>query len=105
MLPRDRVYGLSGQGRAAWARVYSRMYGLAAAARDERQGRSGGEKKYGEQAAGQRESGRAGERTGYQLGGDCNSSVAATATGRPPALAGRPPAVAGRQSVVYEREN
>ena len=48
MLPRNRVYGLSGQGRAARARGYSRTYGLAAAARDERQGRSGGEKKHGE---------------------------------------------------------
>ena len=62
MLPRNRVYGLSGQGRTARARVYSRTYGLAAAARDERQGRSGGEKKHGVQAAGQRASGRAGER-------------------------------------------
>ena len=57
MLPRDRGYVLSGQGRAARARVYSRTYGLAAAARDERQGRSGGEKKPREQAAGQRASG------------------------------------------------
>ena len=81
--------------------MYSRTYGLAAAARDERQGRSGGEKKHDEQAAGQRASGRAGELTGDQLGGGCNSSVAATAAGRPPAWAVRPPAAAGRQLVVY----
>ena len=62
MLPHNRVYGLCGQGRTAWVRVYSLTYGLAAAARDERQGRSGGEKKHGLQAAGQRASGRAGER-------------------------------------------
>ena len=105
MLPCDRVYGLSGQGRAAQARVYSRTYGLAAAARDERQGRSARERKHGEEVAGQRARRRAGERTGYQLGADCNRSVAATGTGRPPALARRPPAVVGRQSVVFEREN
>ena len=47
MLPCDRVYGLSGQGRAAQVRVYSRTYGLAVAAREERQRRSGGKKKHG----------------------------------------------------------
>ena len=53
MLPHNGMYGLSGQGQASQARVYSRTYGLAAAARDKRKGRSGREKKHGEQAAGQ----------------------------------------------------
>ena len=66
MPPHNWVYGLSGQGRAVQARGYSRTYGFAAAARDERQGRSGGEKKHGEQAAGQWASGRADELTGDQ---------------------------------------
>ena len=64
MLPRNRVYGLSGQGRAAWARVYSRTYGLAAAARDERQGRSAGRRNTERR---RQVNGRAGERASGQV--------------------------------------
>ena len=92
--------------------MYSRTYGLATAARDERQGRVcsrayglatvARDGRYNTRAVGrENEHGRAGGRASKQSVG----WAAAETAGRPPAAAGRPPATAGDQSVVCEREN
>ena len=104
---RDGRHGCGGR-----VRVYSRTYGLATAARDERQGRVcsrayglatvARDGRYNTRAVGrENEHGRAGGRASKQSVG----WAAAETAGRPPAAAGRPPATAGDQSVVCEREN